>query len=157
MITNILRRFCSKEVQIMLNRLEEHPEEFRPNITTNKQNKWYYLFDEVVRNGTFIEQVTALKIKEKTFKKLRRQTLLGEIVAQSIAPEEVTREQVEDRQAGMSHLQHVLLQKQYTSLQAQALGGGGGGLMQAQGVGAPSQLMAAQQLRPAQSPYQQTK
>jgi len=130
----------------MLNRLEEHPKEFIPNITTNKQNKWYYLFDEVVRNGTFIEQVVALKVKEKTFKKLRRQTLLGEIVAQSIAPEEITREQVVDGQAGMNHLAHIQLQKQYTAMQAQALNATGiTSSMLGQGIGNPSQLLAAQQ------------
>ena len=157
MIEKILRRFCSDEVKLLLNRLEEHPEEFKTHFS-GRDSKWVWLMEQVESTGTRIEQLVVSKVREKTFKKLRRQTLLGEIVAQSIAPEEVTREQIEDGQFSRSHAAHIQLQKQYSMMQAQALGGGGGGgLMQAQGIGAPSQLMAAQQLRPAQSPYQQTK
>ena len=97
-----------------------------------------------------------VNVKEKTFKKLRRQTLLGEIVARSIAPEEVTREQVEDGQFSSNHAAaHIQLQKRYAAMQAQALNATGiTSSMLGQGIGAPSQLMAAQQLRPAQSSYQ---
>jgi hypothetical protein len=84
MITKLLRKFCSNEVQMMLKHLEEHPEDFDGDIYPCT---WYNLLGDVSRQGTFIEQVVTRNMKHKVFKKLRRDKYLQSIVKQTIDPE----------------------------------------------------------------------
>jgi hypothetical protein len=120
MITRLLRKFCSPEVEMMLKHLEEHPEDFRSrNFSTNRTNMWELLADNVERSGTFVEQTVLKKVKEKAFKKADRQILLGRIVAQTVAPETVSQEEIEDdtamlsRQYGQSLAQSMLNTKAF--------------------------------------------
>jgi hypothetical protein len=83
MITKLLRKFCSAEVKLMLTHLEEHPEDF--DILSD--SRWANLLDEISRRGTFAEQVVTANIKDKVFKKLRRDKYLQAIVKQTIDPE----------------------------------------------------------------------
>lgn len=82
MITKILRHFCSKEVQMMLTRLEEHPEDF----DTLSESVWENLLSEVFTRGTFIEQTVTRNVKNKVFEKRRRDEFLQSIVKQTIDP-----------------------------------------------------------------------
>lgn len=84
MITKLLRKFCSAEVKLMLTHLEEHPEDFDGDIYPCT---WYNLLGDVSRQGTFIEQVVTRNMKQKVFKKLRRDKYLQAIVKQTIDPE----------------------------------------------------------------------
>jgi hypothetical protein len=93
-------------------------------------------------------------VEEKAFKKADRQRLLGEIVAQTVNPETVSQEEIEDGTAMLSQqysknlaqsmlntknaLQQGLMNSQ---LQNQVYGLGGAGA----GVGNPTQLAAQQQ------------
>ena len=68
----------------MLTHLEEHPEDFDGDIYPCT---WYNLLGDVSRQGTFIEQVVTRNMKQKVFKKLRRDKYLQAIVKQTIDPE----------------------------------------------------------------------
>lgn len=154
MITRLLRRFCSPEVEMMLKHLEEHPEDFRSTgVTYRRTNRWELLASEVRRRGTPIEKRVLRSIEEKAFKKADRQRLLGEIVAQTVNPETVSQEEIEDGTAMLSQqyaknlgqsmlntknaLQQGLMNSQF---QNQTLQGHFGA-----GVGNPTQLAAQQQ------------
>lgn len=86
MITKLLRRFCSPEVEMLLKHLEEHPEDF--NELVLDRTRWSGLLRQVEIKGTFVEQVVLRRVKHKSFKKAERAALLGAIVKQTIAPEE---------------------------------------------------------------------
>lgn len=97
MITRLLRRFCSAEVKMLLKHLEEHPEDFRSrNFSSNRTSRWELLASQVDSKGTFIEQRVLSDVKRRAFKRADRQRLLGEIVAQTVAPETVSQEEIED-------------------------------------------------------------
>ena len=83
MITKILRRFCSPEVEMMLKHLEEHPEDFREIVG---YSTWNRLADAVRSEGTYAEKRVLRAVMAKAFKRLNRQKLLGAIVTQTIAP-----------------------------------------------------------------------
>jgi Zn-dependent oligopeptidase len=141
MIARLLRRFCSPEVEMMLKHLEEHPEDFRSGISlpSGRRNKWEVLAREVASNGTAIEQNVLRDVKRRAFKKADRQRLLGQIVAQTVAPESVTDAELEDgvtyvgtgvghpaQIASQQHLQlHKLYQQQMALNAAQGIGYGG--------------------------------
>jgi len=86
MITKLLRRFCSPEVEMLLKHLEEHPEDFTETVLDKTQ--WSRLLRQVELKGTLVEQVVLREVKHKSFKKAERAALLGAIVKQTIAPEE---------------------------------------------------------------------
>ena len=140
MIARLLRRFCSPEVEMMLKHLEEHPENFREmDPTTLKKSKWALLAREVASSGTVIEQSVLRDVKRRAFKKADRQRLLGQIVAQTIAPESVTDVELEDgtmyvgtgvgnptQIAAQQHAQlHKLYQQQLAMNAAQGISYGG--------------------------------
>jgi hypothetical protein len=84
---------------MMLKHLEEHPEDFR---SSRRTSRWELLASEVRRKGTPIERRVLRSIEEKAFKKADRQRLLGEIVAQTVNPETVSQEEIEDGTAMLS-------------------------------------------------------
>jgi len=134
MITRLLRRFCSPEVEMMLKHLEEHPEDFRSStVTYRRTSMWELLASEVRRNGTPIEKRVLRSIEVKAFKKADRQRLLGQIVAQTIVPETVSQEEIEDDTA--------MLSRQYGQSLAQSMLNTNIGA----GIGNPTQLAAQQQ------------
>jgi hypothetical protein len=153
MITRLLRRFCSPEVEMLLKHLEENPEDFRSrNFSARRTSRWELLANDVARNGTPIEKRVLRSVEEKAFKKADRQILLGQIVAQTVAPETVSQEEIEDGTAMLSqqysknlaqsmlNTKNMLQQGLMTSqLQNQGYGFGGAG------VGNPTQLAAQQQ------------
>jgi hypothetical protein len=103
MITRLLRRFCSPEVEMLLKHLEENPEDFRSrNFSSNRTSRWELLAKDVARRGTLIEKRVLHNVEEKAFKKADRQRLLGEIVAQTVNPETVSQEEIEDGTAMLS-------------------------------------------------------
>ena len=103
MITRLLRRFCSPQVEMMLKHLEENPEDFRSrNFGSNRTSRWELLASEVRRKGTPVEKRVLHNVEEKAFKKADRQRLLGEIVAQTINPVTVSQEEIEDGTAMLS-------------------------------------------------------
>ena len=103
MITRLLRRFCSPEVEMLLKHLEENPEDFRArNFSSNRTSRWELLAKDVARRGTPIEKRVLRSVEEKAFKKADRQRLLGEIVAQTINPVTVSQEEIEDGTAMLS-------------------------------------------------------
>lgn len=143
MIARLLRRFCSPEVEMMLKHLEEHPEDFRElDRVTIKKSRWALLAREVASNGTAIEQNVLRDVKRRAFKKADRQLLLGRIVAQTVNPESLTDEQIEDgvmyvgtgvgnpaQIASQQHLQlHKLYQQQMAMNAAQGINYGAGGV-----------------------------
>jgi hypothetical protein len=153
MITRLLRKFCSPEVEMLLKHLEENPEDFRSrNFSSNRTSRWEVLAKDLARNGTPIEKRVLRSVEEKAFKKADRQILLGQIVAQTVAPETVSQEEIEDGTAMLSqqytknlaqnmlNTKAVMQQGLMTSLyQNQGYGLGGAG------VGNPTQLAAQQQ------------
>lgn len=103
MITRLLRRFCSPQVEMLLKHLEENPEDFRSrNFGSNRTSRWELLAKDVARRGTLIEKRVLHNVEEKAFKKADRQRLLGEIVAQTVNPETVSQEEIEDGTAMLS-------------------------------------------------------
>ena len=103
MITRLLRRFCSPEVEMLLKHLEENPEDFRSrNFSSNRTSRWELLAKDVARRGTPVEKRVLHNVEEKAFKKADRQRLLGEIVAQTVNPETVSQEEIEDGTAMLS-------------------------------------------------------
>ena len=144
MITRLLRRFCSPEVKMMLKHIEEHPEDFRlPSVTHiyGRTNRWALLANEVELKGTFIEQIVLRNVEKEAFKKADRQRLLGEIVAQTIAPETVSQEEIEDGAYTLLNTKNMVLTGLATQqFQNQTLQGQLG-----VGVGNPTQLAAQQQ------------
>ncbi len=106
----------------MLTHLEEHPEDFDGDIYPCT---WYNLLGDVSRQGTFIEQVVTRNMKQKVFKKLRRDKYLQAIVKQTIDPEKPA------------------LKDPNTVFYA-GVGGGGGSV--GTGVGNPAQIAAQQHL-----------
>ena len=148
MITRLLRRFCSPEVEMLLKHLEENPEDFRSrNFSSNRTSRWELLAKDVARRGTLIEKRVLHNVEEKAFKKADRQRLLGEIVAQTVNPETVSQEEIEDGTAMLSLAQSMLNTKNAvqtglmnSQLQNQVYGLGGAGV-----GGAISAQSAAQQ------------
>lgn len=153
MITRLLRRFCSAEVKMLLKHLEEHPEDFRSrNFSSNRTSRWELLASQVDSKGTFIEQRVLFDVRRRAFKRADRQMLLGEIVAQTVAPETVSQEEIEDGTAMLSQqyakslAQSMLNTKNavQTGLMTSQFQNQGYGLGGA-GVGNPTQLAAQQQ------------
>ena len=144
MITRLLRRFCSPEVKMMLKHIEEHPEDFRlPSVTHiyGRTSRWALLANEVELKGTFIEQIVLRNVEKEAFKKADRQRLLGEIVAQTIAPETVSQEEIEDGTAMLNTKNMVLTGLANSQFQNQTLQGQLG-----VGVGNPTQLAHLQHI-----------
>ncbi len=149
MITRLLRRFCSPEVEMLLKHLEEHPEDFKK---TTGYGQWERLADEVYTHGTFIEQRVLTDVKKKVFKDYARKQMLGAIVKQTINPAPDVTEDDEYSQ----------LSQQYSKQLAQSMVNTQNvistGLMNSQfqnqayqgllgvGVGNPTQLATQQQL-----------
>lgn len=133
MITKLLRRFCSPEVEMLLKRLEEHPEDFI-EISLGS-TRWDRLASAVYTHGTFIEQRVLSAVKKKVFKDYARKKMLGEIVKQTIAPEEEVEDEVmyvgtgvgnPAQIASQQHLQlHKLYQQQMALNAAQGMNYGG--------------------------------
>jgi len=99
---------------MMLKHLEEHPEDFRSStVTYRRTSRWELLANDVARKGTPIEKRVLRSIEEKAFKKADRQVLLGQIVAQTVAPETVSQEEIEDGTA--------MLSQQYSKNLAQSM------------------------------------
>jgi hypothetical protein len=133
---------------MLLKHLEENPEDFRSrNFSSNRTSRWELLAKDVARRGTLIEKRVLHNVEEKAFKKADRQRLLGEIVAQTVNPETVSQEEIEDGTAMLSLAQSMLNTKNAvqtglmnSQLQNQVYGLGGAGV-----GGAISAQSAAQQ------------
>ena len=146
MITKLLRRFCSPEVEMLLKHLEEHPEDF--NEMRLEKTRWDRLANEVYTHGTFIEQQVLSAVKKKVFKDYARKKMLGAIVKQTIAPEEETEDEIMYVGTGVSNpaqiaaQQHIQLHKLYQQQMAMnaAQGITYGGLQQGLGnmLGSPT-------------------
>lgn len=146
MITKLLRRFCSPEVEMLLKHLEEHPEDF--NETVLDKTRWSKLLRQVELKGTFVEQVVLREVKRKSFKKAERAALLGAIVKQTIAPEEEVKDEIMYVGTGVGNpaqiaaQQHIQLHKLYQQQMAMnaAQGITYGGLQQGLGnmLGSPT-------------------
>lgn len=79
---NILKHLCAKEVQILLTRMEERPEDF---VRTNLFTVWKRLMDHK-DHYTWIERKLIARTKKKITKKYERQRLLARILEETVTP-----------------------------------------------------------------------
>lgn len=119
MITRLLRRFCSPEVEMLLKHLEEHPEDFSEHKL--QQKRWVRIARQVELEGTFVEQVVFRKVKHKSFKKAERAALLGAIVKQTIAPEEEVKDEIMYVGTGVGNPAQIAAQQQLHKLYQQQM------------------------------------
>lgn len=70
----MLKRFCSDQVCMVLERMESHPEEFTGNTTNGRYHKWDFVFT----TGTF-NKVEKLLLKHK-LKELRKEVTRQQII-----------------------------------------------------------------------------
>ena len=91
MMEKLLFKRCSTEVQLMLTRMKERPEDFNYGTT------WRSLAESASEHQfpyTWVERVAIRKQWKKTLQQRKRSELLGRIMQQTINP--TTREQLED-------------------------------------------------------------
>lgn len=79
---NILKHLCAKEVQILLTRMEERPEDF---VEPNKYTTWRRLMDHK-EHYTWIERKLIARAKKKITKEYARQRLLARILEETVTP-----------------------------------------------------------------------
>lgn len=79
---NILKHLCAKEVQILLTRMEERPEDF---VRANSSTVWKRLMDHK-DHYTWIERKIIARAKKKITKKYERQRLLARILEETVTP-----------------------------------------------------------------------
>lgn len=79
---NILKHLCAKEVQILLTRMEERPEDF---VRANSFTVWKRLMDHK-DHYTWIERKIIARVKKKITKKYERQRLLARILEETVTP-----------------------------------------------------------------------
>ena len=108
----LLFKRCSTEVQLMLTRMKERPEDFNYGTT------WRSLAESASEYQfpyTWVERVAIRKQWKKTLQQRKRSELLGRIMNETINP--TSKESLED---GMSSYKH---QQRYMQAQAQAQAG----------------------------------
>lgn len=79
---NILKHLCAKEVQILLTRMEERPEDF---VRANSFTVWKRLMDHK-DHYTWIERKLIARTKKKIANKYERQRLLARILEETVTP-----------------------------------------------------------------------
>lgn len=79
---NILKHLCAKEVQILLTRMKERPEDF---VEPNKYTTWRRLMDHK-EHYTWIERKLIARAKKKITKEYQRQRLLARILEETVTP-----------------------------------------------------------------------
>ena len=103
------------------------------------------LASQVDSKGTFIEQRVLSDVKRRAFKKADRQILLGQIVAQTVNPETVSQEEIEDGTAMLSQQYSKNLAQSMLNTKAVMQQGLMNSLYQGGGAGNPAQYAAQQQ------------
>lgn len=94
MINNILKKFCAEEVLILVNHMEEHFEDFDDYGSSQWSRILSACNDE--DRLTLIERTLVSRVCKHQRKIAKRKRLLGRIIKEKIAPEELIENPVED-------------------------------------------------------------